>query len=473
VGTSKLSQQPVASICIRLSKEAGDTNLSLRGMEADCRDLAARLGARVKEPIHVDDGISGSVRDRPEFLAWLDDGTSGAAQILIAPHADRLTREGVNAAGLVLDVVEGKDPHSGKVVRPPVRLATVDGLDSNDADAFRWRFVIAAEIARAELGRIADRNQKTRARLNNEGRWAGGPIPFGCRVREEVTHDERGKRKVAKYLEADPVEAEVLREVAQKLIAGQATHSVARWLVSSGSKTKKGNNWTVRTLKVALLCQASKAHVFDAATWRALKLRLEPKGNAGGGSPHGRPQRWLLARGNGICGTCKRNLTTARGQYVCANLACPAQVGIQAQAVDDYIEQEILDAYGDFPYLAAVTDVEGIEELEAARQAEELAQAALLEELTAGNLAALQAARETLAELESRPSEYRTRVVPTGQTFGQEWRAADIPERARMLRWAIDGPIVIEPSKGVVKRQVDLTRVKYVRAVGGAENWPD
>lgn len=96
-----------ASICVRLSKQAGDSNLSLRGMLDDCRALAAAHGARIVGE-HVDDGVSGAVRNRPEFLAWLEDGRTGKANLLITPYADRLTREGINAAALVLDVVEGK-----------------------------------------------------------------------------------------------------------------------------------------------------------------------------------------------------------------------------------------------------------------------------------------------------------------------------------------------------------------------------
>lgn len=461
---ARSGRQLTASIGVRLSKQAKGSNLSLPGMLGDCEALADRLGARVIER-HIDDGTSGSVREREKLLAWLEDGSSGRADILITPTTDRVTRDGVWTAARVLDVVEGRTPGQPG----PVRLVTVDGLDSDNKASFRLAFVIQAELARAELERITDRNTRTRARLNDAGRWAGGPVPYGCRVREDVT-EESGRRKVAKYLEADPVEAEILRDVAGKLVGGQATHSVARWLVSQGIKTRRGNDWTVRTLKVVLSNQAAKAHVFEPAEWRALQLRLEPKGNAGGGA--GRPQVWLLARGNGICGTCKRNLTTSRKQYVCANLACPAQVGIKARAVDDFIEQEILDAYGAVRWPVVVTSVEGIEELEAARQAEELAQAALLAELTPENLTALQAAREHLAELESRPASTTQRVEMSKQTFGEDWAAADVPERARMLRWAIDGPVEIMPSQGLVKRQVDLSRVHYVRAVGGARNWP-
>jgi site-specific DNA recombinase len=466
MNASTTGRQLTASIGVRLSKQAKGSNLSLPGMLGDCEALADRLGARVIER-HIDDGTSGSVREREKLLAWLDDGSSGRADILITPTTDRVTRDGVWTAARVLDVVEGRTPGQPR----PVRLVTVDGLDSDNKASFRLAFVIQAELARAELERITDRNTRTRARLNEAGRWAGGPIPYGCRVREDVT-EEDGRRKVAKYLEADPAEAAILQDVAGKLLAGQATHSVARWLVSQGIKTRRGNDWSVRTLKVALSNQAAQAHVFDASTWRALQKRLEPKGNAGGGA--GRPQVWLLARGNGVCGTCGKNLTTSRKNYVCENLACPAQIGIKAGPVDEYLEREILDAFGDVRWPVVVTSVEGVEELEAARQAEEEAQAALLAELTPENLAALQSARATLAELESRPATTTQRVELSKNTFGEDWAAADVPERARMLRWAIRRPVKIHPQPaGAASRMVHVeTRVEYERSLGDGE-WPN
>src|SRR5262245_51068080 len=110
-----------ASIYVRLSKAASDSNLSRDGMLGDCRALADREGLAVVSE-HVDDGFSGAIRNRPGFLAWLDDARSGRADTLLTYHADRLSREGIAVAGRVLDVIEGKDSETGEIVRPPVRL---------------------------------------------------------------------------------------------------------------------------------------------------------------------------------------------------------------------------------------------------------------------------------------------------------------------------------------------------------------
>ena len=95
-----------ASLYIRLSRQAKGSNLSLEGMIADCHALARTLGHDVYD-VHVDNGTSGAIRNRPEFLAWLSDARKGHVGTLIASHSVRLTREGVIAAAMVVDVVVG------------------------------------------------------------------------------------------------------------------------------------------------------------------------------------------------------------------------------------------------------------------------------------------------------------------------------------------------------------------------------
>src|SRR5690348_10382838 len=114
-----------ASIYVRNSKAIGERNLSQAGMLDDCQALAEQLGLQVVAR-HVDNGKSGAIRDRPEFTAWLDDAREGRAEVLISWAGDRLTREGVNVAGAILDVVEGKDVATGAVVRDPVRFVSFD-----------------------------------------------------------------------------------------------------------------------------------------------------------------------------------------------------------------------------------------------------------------------------------------------------------------------------------------------------------
>jgi site-specific DNA recombinase len=439
-----------ASIGVRLSKQARDSNLSLTGMLDDCRALALQLGATVVAE-HIDDGVSGSIRDRPGFIEWMNDGISGRADVLIAPHTDRVTREGVNVAAMVLDVVEGKAPGSVG----PVRLVTVDGLDSNDEESFRWQFVIQAEIARSELKRITKRNRDTRRRLNDDGRWAGGPIPFGCRIREEVTF-EGTKRRVAKYLEVEPAEAEIMNEAADKLIKGEAKRRVVRWLYDEGIKTRRGADWSIRQLKSNMLCEASRQHVFSARKYRALEKIFEP-----GKAVRGRPQSWLLSKGGLLCGGCGRPTTTAKQRYACERLNCPHQCTIDARAVDDFLEAEFLRKWGEHRWYETTIELVGGADIDQAEADLRDAQEALLARPGAETLASYTAAQEALAAAEASPPERRQVTRATDWTWAEWWADADIPERAAELRQALAEPVVLKPGTAV-RRRVDLSRLQIV-----------
>jgi site-specific DNA recombinase len=429
MGTDDLT----ASIGVRLSKQAKDTNLSLQGMLNDCRTVAARLGARVIAE-HVDDGTSGAIRDRPKHAAWLADAVSGRANVLIAPYTDRLTREGVNAAAMVLDVVEGKDPASGRVVRAPVRLVTADGLDSErDAEAFRWRFVIAAEVARAERARIADRNRNTRVRLVEAGRYVGGAVPFGRRV--EDAPDGAGK-----VLAEEPEESVLLRDVAARVIQGEAMRSVTRWL-NTVSRTRSGREWQRSSVRATLLSDSTAA-LLDRPTVRVLREVLTP--SARSKAVGGRPVKRLLTGGLAWCGSCGRKLTTSAGRYVCLALSsgevCPAPITVNARLLEAWASQRWLDALGGVEVTrTVVTATAADEELED-----------ILDEVTEVARAFATASAEEIAGLSARMAELRTReaalralprddgfavVQGTGRTWAEAWEdAGDAEGRRALLR---------------------------------------
>jgi site-specific DNA recombinase len=216
---------PRASLYVRLSRAATDANLSRDGMLDDLHKLADRQGFAVMAE-HTDDGISGAVRDRPAFAAWLDDAREGRADVLIAWHVDRMTREGLPVAALLLDVVEGRD-RDGKPAHTPVRLMDHHGLDSARGESFRLEFVIKAEIARAERERMKARGVARAERLARAGRRHGGPTCFGYVA--VAAPDGKGK-----VLAINEPEAAAVRRAAEMILEGRTPGHVARWLTAEG-----------------------------------------------------------------------------------------------------------------------------------------------------------------------------------------------------------------------------------------------
>lgn len=401
-------------------------------MVNECKDRAAELGLTVVA-VHVDNGKSGAIRDRPEFVSWLDDGRNGTAEVLISWAGDRLTREGINVAGLILDVVEGKDSQTGAVTRKPVRFLSVDdGLDSEQGDAFRLNFMIKAEGARQERERMKSRSIATRKRLLAEGKWPSGQPPYGTRLDAD------------RRLESDPVERDVLRDVYQRLVRGESMRSVLLWMNEEGLTTRRGNPWTRSSLTTTLESETSSKYVFTLAESRALASRLHPK--PGMRPKGGKPVKWLLS-GYAACAGCKRPMTTSRDakrdvtRYVCPTTAsiapCPARATIRADRVDAFIEERYLETWGDLSFWEEIVEVDG-QEVDDAERARDEAQEALNADPTAETLAAYQQAKQALEDALARPVVRHRRLVET-ETYGEQWKKADQHGRAAMIRKATRG----------------------------------
>lgn len=455
-----------ASLYIRLSREAQAENLSKEGMLKDLEAIAAQEGLEVVAT-HIDDGISGAVRNRPEFLAWLADGREGRADTLIAWHADRMTREGVNVAAMILDVVEGKDTTTGKVTRPPVRLMDSKGLDSRaDETAFRFRFVIAAEVARGERARMSDRTKSAKARITAAGRWRGGDTPFGFRA----VPNPSGPGVV---LEQHPEEAAMVREAATRVINGDALQSVVRWANGpEGVPPRRAKAWSRATLRQTLCghpvagkvvrrvngsrteVEAVRSESGDAVTIPAIltpdesaavRAVLTPKADD---RKRGGRQPSRLLSGVLRCSGCdgvlyvarpgrRHGSTTEAVNYRCVigkeQGLCKRPVQVQALQVEAYVEGRFLAAHGDRPAVVRRTSVAGAAAVESAEAAKSAALVALGQSTTPEAFAALQEAQRVLDEALARPQTAEVALVPTGRSIRETYASADVAERREMI----------------------------------------
>jgi site-specific DNA recombinase len=430
-----------ASIYVRNSKAIGARNMSQAGMVDECRALAVQEGLQVVAT-HIDNGLSGAIRDRPAFLAWLADAEDGRAEVLISWAGDRLTREGINVAGRIMDVVEGKDPDSGKVVREPVRLLTYDdGIDSSQGDYWRRRLGDGAENARAERGRMSRRSLATRKRLKDAGKWASGPAPYGTRLDAD------------RRLEVDPAERDVLRDVAQRLLQGQSMRQVLLWMNEEGLTTRRGNPWTRSSLTTTLESETSRDKIYTLVESRALAERLHPK--PGMRPKGGQPIKWLLS-GYATCAGCERPMTTSRDKkrgvtrYVCPTTSsvapCEARATIRADRVDALVEEQYLAAWGDLHWWDEIVEVDG-QEVDIAERERDNAQAVMLDDPSDENVARFRETRLALDAALSKPV-VRTRKLVEAETYGAKWEKAvitdpetgekrpDTSARAAMIRQA-------------------------------------
>jgi DNA invertase Pin-like site-specific DNA recombinase len=474
-------QRKRASLYARLSVAADAENMSLQGMIDEMRALCAQQGFE-EVALHIDDGKSGGRRDRDEYQKWLGDAKAGRCDVLVNTNTDRLTREGLNVAAQILDVVEGKDPATGKLTHPPVRLVDCNGLDSRDGDGFRFRFVVQAEVGRAERERIRDRSRKRARNLRRAGRWGGGTPPFGYRAMENP--DGPGW-----VLDIAQGEAEAVREAAEALLKTppDPLTRVVRRLNHQGVKPRRAARWTRVTLRKVLTGDqilgrvtqngrlmrdddgevlAPFPAVLTLGQVTALRARLAPNGNAPKGGGH--PARALS--GLLTCHSCladlivhHRSARTRDGKqklpdkppvisYRCPTRGqggvCEKPVSISVGPIEEFIIGLYLKTLGDTPMYKEHTIVSGLEELAAVEEEMKEVLADLATAADTKTFERLQRLQARQAELSGMDTDSRTELVPTGQTMGEYWASAMVADRRDLLDNAFEELIVSPGVRG-------------------------
>jgi site-specific DNA recombinase len=214
-----------AAICTRLSN-ADENSTSTKRQETECREYASRHDLEVVE-VFVDEGISGYKDvERPAFDEAVDNLARGEFDVLIAWKLDRLSRRGMGQVGAILDKLE----NTGRKI-----VTVVDGVDTSQATG-RLMIGLLAEMARSESVNTSVRPKAQRREAREKGRISVGSPPWGMTRREDGSY--------VPDLETGPI----AREVLDRVLAGEATINLVRWLNSNGHFTTRGNYWTQAAL---------------------------------------------------------------------------------------------------------------------------------------------------------------------------------------------------------------------------------
>ena len=205
---------------------------SIERQEKDLRDWAAREGLTVRR-VWADAGKSGYKRDvkRPDFEGALSALRSGDVATLAVWKLDRLTRRGAGQVGLVLDDVEQA---GGRIV------FLKDSLDSS-VPGHRLVIVLVSEQARAESANTSVRVRAKKDASRRKGQYLGGPAPFGYLVDD------------SRKLRPDADEAPLIREVVDRVLAGESLLAICRdWNTRDVPTRRIGSQWRPSTLSAAL-----------------------------------------------------------------------------------------------------------------------------------------------------------------------------------------------------------------------------
>lgn len=301
-----------AALYTRISRDPTNQGLGVDRQYEDGQLTAARHGWQVVGEYRDNDRSASNGKPRPEFEKMIRDFQAGQFEAVIVWNADRLTR----------DVIEGE-----KIIelaeRRGLRLASVAGeTDLATADG-RTMFRIKVAMSKAETERSSERIKRQRDQAAREGR-PHGMVAYGYR-REDVK-DDKGRVLYARDV-IDEAEADVIREVARRLLAGESLRSVTRAMNDQGSTSPRGIPWSSTTLRQVMLRDRNaglRRHrgkvvgrgdwepILDEGTHDRVKASLTDPARTTGAGNKGATRKHLLS-GLLRCGRCDGGMRVIPG----------------------------------------------------------------------------------------------------------------------------------------------------------------
>ena len=240
-----------AGVYARISSDREGDNLAISRQLADCELLAERRGWKVVER-YVDSDISAyRGKRRPEYLRMLDDIESGMVAAVVVYHADRLHRHPRELEDFI-DLCQ----------RTKTRIATVSGdLDLSTHEGQLLARITGA-VARKESDDKSRRIRRKHEELAANGKPSGGGTrPYGY---------EADKRTIR------PDEAEVIRDCARRVLAGDSLRSICIDLNERRVATATGKEWKSQTLRRMLMSprisgqREHRGEIVAKAKWPAI-----------------------------------------------------------------------------------------------------------------------------------------------------------------------------------------------------------
>jgi DNA invertase Pin-like site-specific DNA recombinase/predicted RNA-binding Zn-ribbon protein involved in translation (DUF1610 family) len=333
----------VVAACIyaRISSDDG-TALGVARQVADCTAEADRRGWEIVETF-IDNDVSASrSAARPQYERMLAAVHAGRVNALVVWDVDRLTR----SPRELEDVITFADEHA-------LRLASVGGDIDLSTEQGRLTARLKGSVARYEVEQTSRRLKRKNDELAAAGSPTGKPAFGYTRSRVDGVATDT----------VNPSEAATIREVAERLLAGEGLWRVAGDLNARGITTNTGGPWFSQTLRRMILrprnagLRVHRGKIVGKAAWEPIldrdtfdRLTAMLTDPARKTSNRGTAVRYLMS-GIALCGVCgKTMMGTAQrvhkgrnqpSTYKCQNAGCHAVVRSMA-LVDSVVEGAIV-----------------------------------------------------------------------------------------------------------------------------------
>jgi site-specific DNA recombinase len=227
------------ALYLRVSSEEQREAGTIQTQRESLERYAAQSGFEVVE-LYADDGVSGTflLHERPEGKRLLEDAKEGKFQTVLVYKLDRLGRTQLG----ILDAAD-------RLERVGVALRSATEYYETATPQGRLMFQMLGSFAEFERSTIRQRTRDGLHREHREGHYMGR-VPFGYRV------DEHG------HLQVVPEEAEIVRQVFERIAAGGTLYSETAHLNNlgvrppswrtSGKKRPPAKRWAAPTIRTIL-----------------------------------------------------------------------------------------------------------------------------------------------------------------------------------------------------------------------------
>jgi site-specific DNA recombinase len=336
--------QPSAAIYARISKDDG-TALGVARQIEDCTREASRRGWTVRQTFTDNDVSASDGKPRPEFQRMMAEVDAGRLKAIVVWDADRLSRSPRENE----DLIDRAERHG-------LQLANVGGDMDLSTVTGRLTFRIKGSVAKAEVEQQSRRLKRKFDERATHG-LPHGKVAFG--YRREVVYDNAGRR-ISSHDVLDPAQADVVREAARRLLAGQTLRSVVKYFNDAGVTSPGGKPWSATTMRQVLLRDRNAGRrrhrgadvglaawepIYDEGTHRrvvALLTDPDRRMNRGAAVKH-------LLSGLARCGLCSGEMrvttgTVYRGKPVPSKYQCRQclRVARKQSLVDDVVNQVVV-----------------------------------------------------------------------------------------------------------------------------------
>jgi site-specific DNA recombinase len=457
-----------AAIYARISSDQDGTALGVARQLEDCRALARQLGWSIGEE-YVDNDVSAYPgKRRPAYERLLADVGDGWRDAVIAYHADRLHRRPLELERFLVIVERAGVRHVRFVSGADVDIGSGDGL------------MVLRMVSAVAANESASKGRRVKRKLDEvaaEGRPHGGANrPFGYEA-DKVT--------------IRPDEAEIVRALVDRHLAGESVRSLTTWLNDHAVPTSNGGEWRTTSVKSILTSariaglRTHRGEVVGSAAWPAIiteEKRAKVLARFADAAVTGRrsPRRYLLT-GMLRCGKCGNTLfSSARKdtrRYVCSSGPDHGGCG-KLTVVAEPLEQLVADSVLyrlDTPELADVLAGRSGHDEQAAALSESIAQdRAQLDELAAlyGErrlpmrewLAARKPIDERIGDAERRlrrmsDSDALVGVLGNGRKLRRQWTDLNLTRQHAIVKAVLDHVVI---AAGTGARSFDPSRVDLV-----------